>query len=266
MQQQQQNPMNIEQFQNGAMAIVQGFCSVFSMHLDLIFRFRAGSRYHNPSTMFFASGLMLVMPMIEDTLSSFSSPIFMAARIQRPHALFDIGSLSKLFFVLCLIAGFRTYKRMWRPAMEEHSRSEGPALPFFEWLPGGKSFWLVRIAYEPLFAFIAATILQSLFIFEPSLTHFLQFSALCLCMKNFISWYRNWEFLRNTLDIAHMGPILAKFVENSASPEELNSVHLASLPKDISPELRRSTAIHIARVISPGIAIPEAKGDFNANN
>jgi hypothetical protein len=266
MPQQHQNPLNIEQFQNGAMAIVQGFCSIFSMPLDLILRFKAGSRYHNPSTMFFASGLMLVMPMIEDTLSSFNSPIFMAARIQRPHALFDIGSLSKLFFVLCLIAGFRTYKRMWKPELEEHSRFEGPPLPFFEWLPGGRSFWLVRLAYEPAAVLIAAMILQSLLIFTPGLAHFLQFGALCLAMKNFITFYRNWEFLRNTLDIAHMGPILAKFVENSASTEELNSVHLASLPKDISPELRRSTAVHIARVISPGIAIPEAKGDFNANN
>jgi hypothetical protein len=39
-------------------------------------------------------------------------------------------------------------------------------------------------------------------------------------------------------------------------------LHLASLPKDLNPELRRSTAVHIARVFSPGTTIPDTpKGD-----
>jgi hypothetical protein len=189
----------------------------------------------------------------------------MAARIQRPEALFGIGSLSKLFFLLSLIHGFRTYRRMFRPELEEHSRYEGPPLPFINLLPGAKNFWLTRIVLEPALVLIAATVLQGMFIFQPGLAHFLQFAALCLTMKSFISWFRSFQFLRDVLDARNSGPIIGRFVENTATQDELNSLHLASLPKDISPELRRSTAVHIARIVSPSTPITDSKGDFNAD-
>lgn len=259
------SPMSIEQIQQGAMNVVETFCSVFAMPVEIILRPKYGSRFFPPAIIFFSSVVMLVMPMISAAVSSFSSPLLMAARIQRPEALFDIASLSKLYFPLCLIHGFRVYRRMFKPQLEDHSRYEGPPLFFINLIPGSGNFWLTRIVIEPALVLVAATLLQGMFIFQPGLAHFLQFSALCLCMKSFISWYRSFQFLRDVLDARKAGPIIGRFVENTASQDELNSLHLASLPKDISPDLRRSTAVHIARIISPGTTITEPKGDSNAS-
>ena len=190
----------------------------------------------------------------------------MAARIQQPQALFGISSLTKLFFLLLFLHGFRLWRLMFKMELEQNSRYEGPALPFFYLLPWSKYFWFTRIVLEPAFVLLTATLLQRIFIFQPGLAHYLQFAALCLAMKHFVGFYRVWEFLREVLDARFAGPVLAKFVENAASQEEINSLHLASLPKDISPELRRSTAAHIARVVSPGTTIPESQGGSNANN
>lgn len=258
-QQQQSNPVPIDQLQNRAMNTVEMFCAVFSMPIDVILRPRYGSRYFAPTVMFFAWIVMLFLPMLAETISSFRSPLAIAAHIQPapPPGLFGIGSLSKLFFLLCAVHGVRTYFRMFRISSEENSRYEGPPLFFFGLLPWGGNFWFTRLVLEPSFVLLTATILQRLFIFQSSLAHYLQFAALCLAMRQFISWYRAWEFLREVLDARFTGPILAKFVDNSASQDELNSLHLASLPKDLNPELRRATAAHIARVVSPGTTIPE---------
>lgn len=255
--QERATPMNVDQLQNTAMNVVELFCAVFSMPIDVILRFRYGSRYFPPTVMFFAWVVMLFLPMVAATASPFSSPLFMAARIQQPQALFDIDSLSKLFFLLCAVHGVRSYRLMFKMELEQNSRYEGPPLFFFNLLPWSNSFWFCRIVIEPAFVLLVATFLERLLIFSPGLAHYLQFAALCLTMKNFIGWFKAWEFLREILDARYAGPVIAKFVDNTASQDELNSLHLSSLPKDISPELRRSTAIHIARIISPGTTIPE---------
>jgi hypothetical protein len=265
MQQQEHGPMSVEQLQNGAMNAVETLCSVFSMPIEIVLRPRYGSRYFPPPIMFFAAMNMLTMPMIGEAFSSFhNNPLFIAMHKQAPpEALFGIGSLSKLFFLLCFIHGFRTYRRMFKPELEEHSRYEGPPLPFIDLLPGAKNFWLTRIVLEPALVLIAATVLQSIFIFQPGLAHYLQLSALCLTMKSFIAWYRSFQFLRDVLDTRNQSSIVARYINNTASPDELNAVHLATLPKDISPELRKATAIHIARIVFPGTPIVESKGDLN---
>ena len=48
------------------------------------------------------------------------------------------------------------------------------------------------------------------------------------------------------------GPIIAKLVDNTATEDDLATIHLASLPKDIPDDVRRDTASHIARAFSPG--------------
>jgi hypothetical protein len=59
-----------------------------------------------------------------------------------------------------------------------------------------------------------------------------------------------WEFLRTVMDVRNRGPIIASFVDNTATDEDLATIHLASLPKDIPDDVRRDTASHIARAFS----------------
>jgi hypothetical protein len=262
MQPQERTPLSIEHMQNGAMNLAEIFCSVIAMPVEQILRPRYGSRYCPPAVAFFAAVVMVVLPMVDALASSYGSLLNLAARIQPPQALFGIASLSKLFFLVCVIHGFRVYWRMFKPESELNSHFEGPPLPFFPLLPGGKNFWFTRLVLEPAFVLVTATALERAFIFQPGLAHYLQFAALCLAMKNFISWYKSFQFLRDVLDARNAGPIISRFVENAASQDELSSLHLASLPKDLNPELRRSTAVHIARVFSPGTTIPDTpKGD-----
>ena len=62
-----------------------------------------------------------------------------------------------------------------------------------------------------------------------------------------------WQFLRGLMDMRNTGPIIAKFVDNTATDDDLATVHLASLPKNIPDDVRRETASNIARAIMPGI-------------
>lgn len=70
-------------------------------------------------------------------------------------------------------------------------------------------------------------------------------------MKNFIAWFRAWEYIRRLLDMRINGPVIAKLVENQAAEEELAPMHLASFPKNIDPEIRKAAAMQIARAYSP---------------
>ena len=67
----------------------------------------------------------------------------------------------------------------------------------------------------------------------------------------FGSWYMQWQFLRGLMDMRNTGPIIAKFVDNTATDDDLATIHMASLPKNIPEDVRRDTASHIARAFSP---------------
>ncbi len=54
------------------------------------------------------------------------------------------------------------------------------------------------------------------------------------------------------MDMRNSGPIIAKFVDNTTTEDDLATIHLASLPRDIPEDVRRDTAAHIARAMSPG--------------
>jgi hypothetical protein len=259
--------MSLDELQNVALNAVETLCDSASMPVQIIIRPWYGSRYFSPMVITLASIGMLFAPLIESLASTAANLIPFAAHVVRHSAPFDLGSFSRLYFLLGFMHGIRVYRRMLHMEKEQHSRYEGPPLPFFPLLPGGGSFWRVRILYEPLAVFIAASVLQRLLLIAPSLATYLQLAAFCLAMKNFIGWYRQWEFLRNILDARNSGPIIARFVDDTASPEELSSIHLASLPKDTSPELRRATAAHIARVIAPGVSIPNSpQGESHATH
>jgi hypothetical protein len=71
-----------------------------------------------------------------------------------------------------------------------------------------------------------------------------------LAMKEFIVWYRAWEYLRELIDARFAGPIIARMVENRATEDDLAIIHLASFPKNLSPDIRQAAVSHIARAFS----------------
>jgi hypothetical protein len=265
---QETGQLNVSNLQDTAKNVVYAFCSVFAMPVEVILRPWYGTRFHEPAFAFFSIVAMLILSMASSLMSSsFIPPLLIAARIQRPHALFGIGSLCELFLFLLFLHGLRLYRRMWNMSLEMHSQFEGPALPFFQLLPGGGSFWFTRIVLEPAFVILTAFVLNRLFIFRDDLEAFLIFSGLCLAMKSFISWYVQWEMLRKIFDMQYAGPIIASLVEGQANPKDLERIHLASFPNDVPSDIRKSAAVHIARVVSGGTINNETRKEHShANN
>ncbi len=242
--------MSVEHLHTTAINVVEALCSVIAMPVETLLRPWYGTRYYPPPVVFFASVLMILIPAIAALLSGivgmipFSHP---APAI----GLFDIGSLAKLYFLLAAVHAVRLYRRMVTMSKEQCSTWEGPALPFFQLIPWCRSFWVTRIAAEPLFVLLASVVLQDLFVIQSGLATYLRLAALALACKQFLNWHRSWEYLRDLLDARNAGPILARLVENDAREEELSTIHLASFPKDVPEAIRSQAAISIARAYSP---------------
>jgi len=241
--------MNVQHLHNTAINLVEAVCSVISMPIETLLRPWYGTRYYPPPVVFFSAMLMILIPAISAVMDGFAAmiPFFHPART---IGLFDIGSLAKLFFLLGIIHAVRLFRRMTHMSSEENSTYEGPPLPFFQLIPWSRSFWLQRIAIEPAFVLIASVVLQDFFIIQSGLATYLRLAAFALAAKNFVSWHRAWEYLRDLLDARNAAPILARLVENDATEAELSTIHLASFPTDVPPEIRTQAAISIARAYS----------------
>jgi hypothetical protein len=242
--------MNVEHLQNTALNVVDMICSVISCPVEMILRPWYGTRYFPVPVMFGSGVLMLLLPAIALLFTSVVQMIPFS-RYAPPPGLFDFASLTKLYFLLSIVHGIRLWRRMIHMELEQHSRYEGPALPFFALIPKSQSFWITRIVLEPGVVFLAAIVLQDLFIVQSGLGIYLEIAALALGVKNFVSWFRSWEFLREQLDLAITGPGIAKLLDNTATQEDLAKMHIASFPKNLDPKIRQATAAHIARAISP---------------
>lgn len=262
---QQHQQMNANSLQDRARNIVYGFCSIFTMPVEVIIRPWYGTRYFDPYTPLFSLVALFTLHGLSQFVSPLNSLIFMAARIQRPHELFDLGSLCRLFFLLLFVHTIRLYRRTIHMHLEKHSQFEGPALFFFQLIPGGKSFWVTRIWLEPLFVFATAFLMHKLFLFSSALESFLFFSAACLALKNFLVRRVQWEMLRKVLDIQNAAPAIASLIHGQPDEKELEQIHYASFPKDIPDDLRKSAAVYMASVMYPGTTIPEPQGDSNAS-
>ncbi len=262
----QQEVMNTSALQNKARSIVYGFCSIFTMPVDVIIRPRYGTRYYQPFIPLFALATLFGLGGLTEIATPFSSPLFMAARIQRPHELFDLSSFCHLFMLLLFVHGIRLYRLTIHMHLEKQSQWEGPALFFFQLIPGGKSPWKTRICLEPLFVVLTASLLHRLFIITSALESYLFFAAVCLALKSFLVWRVQKDFMRDILDMQNMAPIIADLAQDKATEKQLEPIHLASFPKDIPADTRRSTVAYMASIISPGTTIPEPKGDSHAGN
>lgn len=243
--------LNFQQIEETALNTVELGCATISRPVELILRPWHGTRYFSVSVIFLSSLMMILLPVFSVLISGFESMIPFA-RVPRPIGLFGIDSLSKLYFLLTFIHSVRLYRRMFDLSKEKISTFEGPPLPFFYLVPKGSSFWFCRIVLEPALLLIASIMLSRIFIIQSGLATYLQIACLALAMKNFIEWYRAWQYLRNIMDMRFAGPIIAKLSDNQASEEDLSTIHLASFPKNLDPHIRAEAVAHIARAFSPG--------------
>jgi hypothetical protein len=253
--QSQQSPTNINHFQDMMLNLVFNFCSIVTMPVEMALRPQYGSRYFPPIIMFFTAVMMIIVPVFF-SLAGAVAHMIPFVRFPASFGMVGMYGFSRLFFLGSFVHGFRIWRRMLHMEREENSVYEGPALPFFALLPGA-SFWRIRIVYEPAFVFATSMILPSFFILEPGAAHFLTISAIFLAMKQYVAWYRQWEFLRELMDMRFAGPIIARLAENRATDDDLATVHLASFPKDLSPDIRQAAISHIARAFAPEASTPE---------
>jgi hypothetical protein len=244
------SPLNLFELPNIAMNMVENFCSVIVRPVELILRPWHGSRYFTVVVIFLSNAMMIIIPLFTSIASGVISMIPFSHPMM-PVGMFGIASFAKLYFILSILHGIRIYRLMIHMENEEHSQFEGPCLPFFHVLPRSGWFWVTRIIWEPVFVFITATVLGHMFILQSGLVTFLQFSAMALAMKNFIGWYRAWEYIRNILDARYAGPIIAKLSTNTATDSDLAQIHMASFPKNVPDDIRRAAVNHIAHIFSP---------------
>jgi len=245
--------LNMEHLQNTSLNFVETICAIVSMPVEMLIRPQYGTMYFPVPVVFCCGILMLLLPAVSSAWTSLTQmvPFF---HYPPPLGLFDFGALAKLYYLLSAVHGYRLWQRMER---EQHSQYEGPPLPFFAILPKGQSFWFTRIVLEPCFVFLAATVLEDLFIVQPSLGAYLHCAGLALAMKNFVSYFRSWRGLRKILDIQNSAPAIVRLVENKSTPEDEATLHIASFPKNLDPQIRRAAAVHYAHSVSPEINNPE---------
>jgi hypothetical protein len=238
--------MRIEHLQNNAMELVHTLCSIIAQPVEVAIRPSYGTRYYPVPVTFFSAAMMLILPGIIMLFTNFMHMIPLL-NIPPTPGMFGLGDYAKVYFLVMAVHGVRLWRRMIFMEKEIHSEYEGPALPFFQILPKGKSFWFVRVVLEPLLVLIAAIVLKDLFIAQPDLALYLKLAALALAVKGFIAWFRAWEFMRITIDTRNAAPALARLMDDQASEAELEPLHLASIPRNIDPEIRKATIAHIAR-------------------
>jgi hypothetical protein len=241
-------PTSIDHFQDNAINIVYNVCSILSMPVEMALRPFHGTRYFPPLVIFFSAAMMFLIPAFFSVAGAVAGMIPFV-RMQASVGLIGMWGLSKLFFLGLFIHGFRKYRLMLHMEREENSLYPGPPLFFFSWLPKA-SFWRIRIIYEPLFLIALSVVLPNFFLLEPGAANFLLISAIFLAMKNYAHWYMEWEFIRQLMDIKFIGPKLARVADNGADDEDLGSIHMASFPKDLPPDIRQAALAHVARVFS----------------
>jgi hypothetical protein len=168
--------------------------------------------------------------------------------------------MTELFFIASFVHGLRIWRLMIHPEREMNSMYEGPPLPFFLLLPNA-GFWTIRIVYEPLFVFGLSMVLAKLFIIQAPLTLYLQLAALMLAMKQFVAWFKFWSVSRNLLDAANVAPIISRIVDNKATDDDMARIHMASLPTNLPPDVRKATIAHLAREFS----VPQGDSEQTRN-
>jgi hypothetical protein len=241
--------LNLRHMEDSALNGMEVVCSVISQPVEIMLRPWYGTRYFPVPVTALAAALMIFLPLIISMLA-WVGHLIPFVNIPPPRGMVDFATFEELYFAFSAFHAYRLWQRMIHMERESHSQYEGAALPIFSLIPWFGTFWKTRILAEPLFVFLAAIVLRDFLIIQSPLAFYFQIAALALMGKNFVAWFRNWQFVRIRLDIRNAAPTIARLIDDQATEEELNQIHLASFPKNIDPEIRKATAIHIARTFN----------------
>ena len=217
-----------------------------SQPVSIIVRPLFGTRFYPLPVTAFGAALMLFLPALIGVFDYFTRMIPFAMH-PAVMGMFSVASFAQLYYLAMLAHGMRLARRVIDPSREAHSEYEGPALPFFGYLPKGMNFWFTRIIWEPAFVLIAAIVLQDLFIIQPALALYFKFAALAMFMHSFTAWFRAWRTMRTILDIKSSAPLIAKVIGGTATDKEAEPLHYASIPRTVDPEIRKATIAQLAR-------------------
>ncbi len=240
---------SIEQMQDIFLNVAYNVASILAMPTEIWLRPWFGTRYFPPAVTLFATIFISIVAAFFTVAGSVTQMIPLV-HLRGSEGMFGIADMAKLFFLANCVHGWRIWRRMVHPERELISTFEGPPLSIFHLLPKGNSFWFVRIVYEPALVFAVSTVLSNLFIIQASLGVYIQISAFCLAAKQYVAWYKQWQLQRQLLDAANIGPIIARMVDNKATDDDLAQVHMATLPKNLPPDIHKATVAHVARAYS----------------
>jgi hypothetical protein len=239
---------SIAELQERMLNVVYLFTSAVAMPVESALRIGYGSMYYTPAEQFFGGLLMVILPLVFGITSTL---VHLIPGVGGGPAFGFIGmwGLSKLFFLGSMVHGFRVFRRMIDMSKEQCSVWEGEPWFFFNWIPKS-SFWKIKIFFEPLAVLILAAFLQNIFVLDSTAAHYLMFAALCLMVKSYCQWLGHWMYLRQLLDMKFAGPIIARMTEGNETEEDRAQLHVASLPKDLDPDIRRDLYNNIGRAYS----------------
>jgi hypothetical protein len=247
---------SIQQLQELGLNLTSMFCGIWTLPLESALRPWYGTRYFDPLVSMGACILMLMLPLVAEIPDMVRSIIpFSRMHYTGISAVMGLGGIAELFFLGTFIHSLRLWRRMVHPERELHSEFVGPSvIPFFRLLPKGKSFYFVRIVYEPLFLVTSAIVLSDFHILTLGAARYVFFSGILLSVKNSIDWWRAWLFIRILLDAKFAAPIVAGMAEGKATDDELASINMASFPKNLPAEIKTAAIAHVGATLSPETA------------
>ena len=239
---------NTGALQNSSMNAVELLCEAFSQPVTVIIRPFYGTRFYSVVSTFISMTMMIILPAFMATAQAVAHMIPFV-NIPMPRGMFSFGDFAQLYFIVSLIQGVRLWRRMFHPEIENHSEFDGPALFFFNYLPKSRSFYFVRVVWEPAAVLIASIILQDLFIIQSPLALYLKFAAFAMMMRSFIAWFRGWEVERIMRDTQWAGQIMSKIADGSATQLERDQILVATIPKASVPQVGSAGthAVHISQ-------------------
>jgi hypothetical protein len=228
------------------------------MPTEYAMRPQFGTRYFSPVATFLACVMMFLLGGFAAFGTQMPFGGGRASDVSSNHGLVSLTMLAALFFLGNLVHGPRLFRRMLHPELELHSEYEGPALPFltriFERLPYGRKAWPVRIVYEPLTLFVVTAVLSLMGVFDRSATLYLLTAAVLLSVKCYLEWFRMWLYMRILLDGKAAAPVIAAVARGTATEEQMASVHIAGIPKSVSPQIKAAVIAQRTGILPPALA------------
>ena len=191
--------------------------------------------------------MMILLPAFMSTVQGVAHMIPFA-NIPKPRGMFSLGDFAQLYFLVSFIHGIRLWRRMFHPEREDCSEYEGPALFFFNYLWKSRSFYFVRVVWEPAAVLVISIVLQDIYIIQSPLSLYLKFAAFAMMMRSFIAWFRGWEVERKIRDNKWAGQIMSKIAEGTATQSERDQMHIASIPKAPTSPTQQSSSAHVVRL------------------